>query len=123
MPHACCIIAAESKVSDLWLRSARRCGRRVYDRASIWNAWPTEPRSVPDTLKAIEAGDFDKLPSGIFARMFVKQFADAVGLDGASIRRGVPAEHVLWRGSRSGYSQASLRNAQQIIIPTFRALS
>ena len=35
-------------------------------------------------LQAIEAGDFGKLPSGIFARMFIKQYADAVGLDGAS---------------------------------------
>ena len=35
-------------------------------------------------LRAIEAGEFDKLPSGIFARMFVKQYADALGLDGAS---------------------------------------
>jgi cytoskeleton protein RodZ len=38
----------------------------------------------PRYLQAIEAGDFAKLPSGIFARMFVKQYADAVGLDGAS---------------------------------------
>src|SRR5690242_16811179 len=35
-------------------------------------------------LHAIEEGDFGKLPSGIFARMFIKQYADAVGLDGAS---------------------------------------
>jgi cytoskeleton protein RodZ len=35
-------------------------------------------------LEAIEAGDFDKLPGGVFARMFVKQYADALGLDGAS---------------------------------------
>jgi cytoskeletal protein RodZ len=38
----------------------------------------------PRYLKAIEAGDFGQLPSGIFGRMFVKQYADAVGLDGAS---------------------------------------
>ena len=38
----------------------------------------------PRYLQAIETGDFDKLPSGIFARMFIKQYADAVGLDGAS---------------------------------------
>jgi cytoskeletal protein RodZ len=38
----------------------------------------------PRYLKAIEAGDFGQLPSGIFARMFIKQYADAVGLDGAS---------------------------------------
>src|ERR1700742_2952121 len=35
-------------------------------------------------LEAIETGNFEKLPSGIFARMFIKQYADAVGLDGAS---------------------------------------
>jgi cytoskeleton protein RodZ len=38
----------------------------------------------PRYLEAIETGNFDKLPSGIFARMFIKQYADAVGLDGAS---------------------------------------
>src|SRR5260370_150044 len=38
----------------------------------------------PRYLEAIERGDFEKLPSGIFARMFIKQYADAVGLDGAS---------------------------------------
>ena len=36
-------------------------------------------------LLAIEAGDFAKLPSGSFAKMFVRQYADAVGLDGASV--------------------------------------
>jgi len=38
----------------------------------------------PRYLQAIEAGEFEKLPGGIFARMFIKQYADAVGLDGAS---------------------------------------
>jgi cytoskeleton protein RodZ len=38
----------------------------------------------PRYLQAIEQGEFDKLPGGVFARMFVKQYADAVGLDGAS---------------------------------------
>lgn len=39
----------------------------------------------PRYLQAIEAGDFSKLPSGIFGRMFVKQYAEAVGLDGNSV--------------------------------------
>lgn len=38
----------------------------------------------PRYLQAIEQGEFDKLPGGVFARMFIKQYADAVGLDGAS---------------------------------------
>src|ERR1051325_6244924 len=38
----------------------------------------------PRYREAIEAGEFDKLPSGSFARMFIKQYADAIGLDGAS---------------------------------------
>lgn len=38
----------------------------------------------PRYLKAIETGEFDKLPGGIFARMFIKQYADALGLDGAA---------------------------------------
>ena len=36
-------------------------------------------------LQAIEADDYGKLPGGVFARMFVKQYADELGLDGASL--------------------------------------
>jgi len=54
----------------------------------------------PRYLQAIETGDFDKLPSGIFARMFIKQYADAVGLDGASF-----AEE-FQRSSEFGHSSA-----------------
>ncbi len=32
-------------------------------------------------LKAIEDGDFDKLPGGIFDRSYIRQYAEAAGLD------------------------------------------
>src|ERR1700694_3523087 len=36
-------------------------------------------------LKAMEAGDFGKLPGGVFTRSFVRQYATALGLDPAYV--------------------------------------
>jgi cytoskeleton protein RodZ len=36
-------------------------------------------------LKAMEAGDFGKLPGGVFTRSFVRQYATALGLDPAFV--------------------------------------
>jgi cytoskeletal protein RodZ len=36
-------------------------------------------------LKAIEAGEFGKLPGGVFTRSFIKQYATALGIDGAYV--------------------------------------
>jgi cytoskeletal protein RodZ len=81
--NACCIIAAESPrtfcmpISET-LRQARLRSGVDLDKLAA------KTKINPRYLEAIEKGDFDKLPGGIFARMFIKQYADAVGLDGAS---------------------------------------
>lgn len=36
-------------------------------------------------LTAIENGEFDKLPGGLFDRSFIRQYAEAAGLDAESI--------------------------------------
>ncbi len=81
---ACCIIAAEARVSTLMtaigetLRQARlRSGADLEQLAG-------KTKINLRFLQAIEASDFSRLPGGIFARMFVKQYADALGLDGAA---------------------------------------
>jgi len=62
----------------------------------------------PRYLHAIEDGEFEKLPGGIFARMFIKQYADALGLDGASF-----AEEFQRSSPSSGYTAADSRNITQ----------
>ena len=85
MPHACCIITAESKVSESMaaisetLRQARLRSGVDLDKLAA------KTKINPRYLEAIETGNFDKLPGGIFARMFIKQYADAVGLDLADL--------------------------------------
>jgi len=41
-------------------------------------------------LAAIEAGDLDRLPEPVYVRALIKQFGDAVGLDGAALARDFP---------------------------------
>lgn len=41
-------------------------------------------------LEAIEAGDLDNLPEPIYVRGLIKQFADALGLDGNSLSHQLP---------------------------------
>ena len=36
-------------------------------------------------LQAMEAGEFDKLPGGVFAKAFVRQYAQLLGLDGEEL--------------------------------------
>jgi len=37
------------------------------------------------TLKAIEAGDFDALPGGIYTISYIRQYARAIGVDEGSL--------------------------------------
>jgi hypothetical protein len=77
----------------------------------------------PRYLQAIEAGEFGKLPSGIFGRMFVKQYADAVGLDGASFAE----EYQRMTSSGDDYSPdmqsiAGIRKNYQPSVPGINAV-
>jgi cytoskeletal protein RodZ len=75
----------------------------------------------PRYLQAIEEGNFEKLPGGIFARMFVKQYADALGLDGASF-----AEEFQRSASAPGFSALDVGKAadsRQSFQPTVPGVS
>lgn len=56
-------------------------------------------------LRAIEAGDLDKLPEPVYVQGFLRRFADTVGLDGQSYARdfptgnGVPQSSGNWTNS------------------------
>ncbi len=45
-------------------------------------------------LQAMEAGDFSKLPGGVFTRSFIKQYAAALGMDPATLEPELKALHV-----------------------------
>lgn len=44
-------------------------------------------------LQAIEAGNLDELPEPVYIQSFIKQYADALGLDGAELSSSFPASH------------------------------
>jgi hypothetical protein len=61
------------------LREARRArGRTLADLAR-------DTRIPPGALAAIEAGLFDELPRGVYARAWVRSYAAAVGVDPAAV--------------------------------------
>jgi cytoskeleton protein RodZ len=79
----------------------------------------------PRYLEAIERGEFEKLPGGIFARMFIKQYADAVGLDGASFAEEY-ARSSQFGSSTPAYQAKTFSESQsnfQPRIPSFSAIS
>jgi cytoskeletal protein RodZ len=80
---ACCIIAAETRTSTMAAISETLRQARLRSGVDL-NLLAAKTKINPRYLQAIESGEFDKLPGGVFARMFIKQYADAVGLDGAS---------------------------------------
>ncbi|PPS41286.1 helix-turn-helix domain-containing protein [Chroococcidiopsis sp. TS-821] len=43
-------------------------------------------------LKAIEAGNLEELPEPIYIQSYIKQYADALGLDGTDLARNFPIE-------------------------------
>ena len=55
-------------------------------------AKPISLREIADStkinicyLEAIESGDFQKLPGGIFSTSYLRQYATAIGFDGAQL--------------------------------------
>jgi cytoskeleton protein RodZ len=79
----------------------------------------------PRYLEAIEQGEFDKLPGGIFARMFIKQYADAVGLDGASFAEEY-ARNSQFGSSTPAYQPRTFSESQshfQPSVPSFSSTS
>lgn len=80
---ACCIIAAETRTSIMAAISETLRQARLRSGVDL-NLLAAKTKINPRYLQAIEQGEFDKLPGGVFARMFIKQYADAVGLDGTS---------------------------------------
>jgi cytoskeletal protein RodZ len=90
------------------------------------NSLAAKTKINPRYLQAIEEGNFDKLPGGIFARMFIKQYADAVGLDGASF-----ADEFQRSSPSFGYTPAKsdvpkiaeTRQSFQHTVPGFSSLS
>lgn len=45
----------------------------------------------PSTLRSIEEGNLDKLPHAVYARGFVRSYAQAVGFDSSSLEAGIEA--------------------------------
>ncbi len=53
------------------------------------------------TLRAIEKGDLSQLPEPIYIRGFILRFAEALGLDGATLADAFPTEPILKANSPS----------------------
>ena len=65
--------------------------RQGLDVADIARITKLTPRAI----QSIEADDFEQLPGLVFARNFVRQYADALGLDPAAISRQFEREQSL----------------------------
>jgi len=63
------------------LRQARESQKREVSQIA------EELRISARYLKAIEADDFSALPAGIFAKSFLRQYAEALGLESSEIER------------------------------------
>ncbi len=57
-------------------------------------------------LRAIEAGDFEQLPAGIFATSYIRQYAEAIGTDPEKILTRYRA----WCGAAEGAPQQPQRS-------------
>lgn len=60
-------------------------------------------RIQPRLLKAIEEGRREELPEAIYIKGFIKQFAEALGLDGAEFAEPFPTRQILRAMSPSWY--------------------
>lgn len=72
----------------------------------------SETKISAKLLEAIEAEEFDKLPGGVFARSFVRQYAQVLGLDAAELvseldRKLEPAAPLFHSGSSRGDASAA----------------
>ena len=70
---------AEESVTDLRLTERRR--KRGVSLEQISNTTKIGMRA----LRAIEAGEFQKLPGGVYSTSYIRQYAKAIGVDEAQI--------------------------------------
>jgi cytoskeletal protein RodZ len=68
------------------LRQARQVQALSLERVALRTMIPRH------LLKAIEAGNREELPEPIYIQSYIKQYADALGLDGTELARNFPIE-------------------------------
>lgn len=72
-------IASEEEAVAAELSKARTRKKISLDRAAA------DLKIRPVYLKALEAGDFRKLPPGVYAKNYLKEYAEYLGLDGKEL--------------------------------------
>jgi len=72
-------------------------------------------------LQAIETGNLDELPEPIYTQSFIRQYADALGLNGAEFVSGFPlgSSRVAIQSSWRGLSTSQLRPTHLYVIYVF----
>ncbi|NJR49909.1 MAG: helix-turn-helix domain-containing protein [Leptolyngbyaceae cyanobacterium CSU_1_3] len=87
------------RLAELGLRLAQLRQQQGISLEDIARATRIQPR----LLRAIEAGDLEVLPESVYIQSFLRQYAGAIGLDGAAFasefptRFGLPEPRTPWR--------------------------